>query len=284
MKVTRREFITKAAASSLLPGLLLHAPYVVAGEKARIVIVGGGVGGLLAAKALAQYESRLDVILVESSETYVTNFNANLYIGGLLGFDRIAHRYDKLASNPAITFVKQRASVIDRKRKAVILGDGKSIAYDRLIISPGVDLHYDRIPGWGKEYENLMPHAWKGIEQTQLLKSRLDAVEDGGVIIVIAPANPYACPPGPYERVSMMARTLRDSGRGKCKIIILDPKESFSMQGLFQEGWENRYTGMVEWIDASIYETIKSVDPKTNTVVTEFDTFRNASLVNVIPT
>lgn len=284
MKLTRRDFVAKATASSVVASLLFKkAPYVLAGTKAKIVVVGGGVGGLIAARALAKYERQLEVILVEGSNTYVSNFNANLYIGGLVGLDQIAHTYDKLNSISELKFVNQRALSIDRKRKIVILGNGDTITYDRLLISPGVDLQYDSVPGWGKASEDLMPHAWKGLEQIRLLKSRLDSVEDGGVIIVLAPPNPYACPPGPYERVSMMARALRDSGKRKCRIIILDPKESFSMQGLFEEGWENHYPGMVEWIDAAIYESIQSVDPKTNTVVTEFETYRNASLVNVIP-
>lgn len=283
MKVTRRAFVAKAAALSAGSALLTNAPHVLAGKKARIVIVGAGVGGVIAAKALAKQEGQLDVLLVEGAASYVSNFNANLYIGGLLGLDRIVHSYDKLASIPGLTFVNQRASSIDRKRKVVILENGDAIAYDRLIVSPGVDLNYDSVPGWGKAYENLMPHAWKGLEQTKLLKARLDAVEDGGVIVVLAPPSPYACPPGPYERVSMMARVLRDSGKRNCRIIILDPKESFSMQGLFEEVWESQYPGMIEWIDASIYGSIESVDPKTNTVVTGFETYRNASLVNVIP-
>lgn len=283
MKATRRDFVAKAASSSVVSALFLKAPYVLAGTKARVVVIGAGVGGVIAARALAKFESQLEVILVEGSTTYVSNFNANLYLGGLVGFDQIAHSYDKLASIPALKFVNRHALSIDRKRKTVALGDGNTIPYDRLLISPGVDLQYDSVPGWGRAYEDLMPHAWKGLKQTRLLKSRIDAVEDGGVIIVLAPPNPYACPPGPYERVSMMARALHDRGKRNCRIIILDSKESFSMQGLFEEGWENHYPGMVEWIDVGIYESIRSVDPKTNTVVTGFETYRNAALVNVIP-
>jgi NADH dehydrogenase FAD-containing subunit len=284
MKATRRDFVAKAIASSAVSALLLRrAPYALAGARAKIVIVGAGVGGLIAARTLAKYESQLEIILVEGSTTYVSNFNSNLYIGGLAGFDQIAHSYDKVASLSAIKFVNRRVLSIDRGRKTIRLGPNDTIAYDRLLISPGVDLQYDSVPGWGKASEDLMPHAWQGIEQTRLLKSRLDAVEDGGLIVVLAPPNPYACPPGPYERVSMMARSLHDRGKRNCKIVILDSKESFSMQGLFEEGWENHYPGMVEWIDAAIYETIQSVDPKSNTVVTGFETYRNASLVNVIP-
>jgi NADPH-dependent 2,4-dienoyl-CoA reductase/sulfur reductase-like enzyme len=128
-----------------------------------------------------------------------------------------------------------------------------------------------------------MPHAWKAGPQTLLLKSKLDAVPDGGLIVMLAPPNPYRCPPGPYERVSMMAHTLKQAGKSKCKIIILDPKEKFSKQALFQEGWDKHYPGMVEWLSKDLYEKIESVDPATNSVATGFETYKNAALVNVIP-
>ena len=116
----------------------------------------------------------------------------------------------------------------------------------------------------------------------QLLKARLDAVPDGGLIVMIAPPNPYRCPPGPYERVSMMAHVLKAAGKTKAKIVIIDPKEAFSKQPLFMEGWTKHYPGMVEWLGPKIHEGVKSVDPKTNTVVTGFETYK-AALVNVIP-
>ena len=121
------------------------------------------------------------------------------------------------------------------------------------------------------------------LEQTKLLKAKLDAVPDGGVIVMIAPPNPFRCPPGPYERVSMMAHALKKAGKTKARIVVLDPKDKFSKQGLFMEGWEKHYKGMVEWLSPDIHSGVKSVDPKTGTVVTGFETYRNAALVNVIP-
>ena len=163
------------------------------------------------------------------------------------------------------------------------LADGTALPYDRLVLSPGIDLKYDSVPGWGREHEETMPHAWRAGPQTQLLKKRLDAVPDGGLIVMIAPPNPYRCPPGPYERASMMAHVLKAAGKTKAKIVILDPKDSFSKQALFQEAWEATYPGMIEWINAKIYESIKSIDPATGTVTTGFETYKNAALVNVIP-
>ncbi len=238
---------------------------------------------MIAARSLARRYDLFDVILVESSPTYTSGFNSNLFLGGLANVGEINHGYGQIAVGGELKIVVQRATAIDRKARAVILADGARISYDRLLLSPGVELRYDSVPGWGKEFEELMPHAWQGSRQIGLLKSRLDRVKDGGVILILSPPSPYACPPGPYERASMMARALQSSGRKKSKIIILDAKKSFSMQGLFEEAWESRYLGMIEWLDPSIYESIRSVNPRTNSVVTGFETYRNVDLVNIIP-
>jgi NADPH-dependent 2,4-dienoyl-CoA reductase/sulfur reductase-like enzyme len=175
------------------------------------------------------------------------------------------------------------AQAIDRDKKSVRLADGSNLAYDRLIVAPGIDLKYDSVPGWGQAHEKKMPHAWKPGEQTRILKAQLNAVPAGGMIVMIAPPNPFRCPPGPYERVSMMAHVLKSSGRGNCKIVIIDMKPSFSKQGLFMEGWQNHYSGMIDWLDPKVHEGVKSVDPATNTVATGFETYKNCALVNVIP-
>jgi NADPH-dependent 2,4-dienoyl-CoA reductase/sulfur reductase-like enzyme len=224
----------------------------------------------------------IDVTLVEPAKQFTTCFHSNLYLGGFKSFEEITHGYDKLAAQ-GVKVVHQMASAIDREKKLVKLADGSTLSYDRLVVTPGIDLKYDSVAGWGKEHEEVMPHAWKAGPQTKLLKAKLDAVPDGGLIVMIAPPNPYRCPPGPYERVSMMAHALKKAGKKKSKIIVLDPKDKFSKQGLFQEGWEKHYPGMVEWMGPGIHSGIKSVDPKTGTVVTGFETYKNAALVNVIP-
>jgi sulfide dehydrogenase [flavocytochrome c] flavoprotein chain len=261
----------------------LGAPAVLGQGKPRVVVIGGGAGGATAAKYIAKDASGIDVTLVEPSKQFVTCFHSNLVLGGYKPMEAITHTYDKLASAYGIKLNHQAAVSIDREKKQVKLADGSVLDYDRLIVSPGIDLKYDSVPGWGEAHEEVMPHAWKAGKQTQILKAKLDAVPDGGVIVMIAPPNPYRCPPGPYERVSMMAHTLKAAGKTKSKIIVLDPKDAFSKQGLFQEGWGKHYPGMVEWINAKIYDGIKSVDPKTGTVVTGFETYKDAALVNVIP-
>ncbi|HEV2572375.1 MAG TPA: NAD(P)/FAD-dependent oxidoreductase [Beijerinckiaceae bacterium] len=280
MNINRRQVIRGGVG---LGALALAAPAVIGQAKPRAVVIGGGPGGATAAKYIAKdSQGAIDVVLVEPTREFTTCFHSNLYLGGYRDFASITHGYDKLVPY-GVRLNHQFANTIDRDKKEVVLADGSRLPYDRLVVSPGIDLKYDSVPGWGQEFEETMPHAWKAGPQTQLLKRRLDAVPDGGLIVMVAPPNPYRCPPGPYERASMMLHVLKSTGRTKAKIIIVDPKENFSKQALFQEGWEKYYPGMIEWIGPKIHDGIKSVDPKTNTVVTGFETYKDAALVNVIP-
>ncbi len=280
-KISRRNFMVGTSAA--IGALSLGAPAVLGQARQKVVVIGGGPAGATAAKYIARdSQGALDVTLVEPSTQFTTCFHSNLYLGGFKSFDDITHSYAKLPDY-GVRVVHQLALIINRDRKNVRLADGAELPYDRLIVAPGIDLKYDSVPGWGREHEQKMPHAWKAGPQTQILKTQLDAVPNGGVIVMVAPPNPYRCPPGPYERVSMMAHALKTSGRGNAKIVIIDPKPKFSKQGLFQEGWENHYPGMVEWLDPAIHDGLQSVDPATNTVVTGFETYRNCALVNVIP-
>lgn len=282
MKIDRRTFVTTTSAA--LGTLAFGAPAVLGQAKPRVVVIGGGPGGATAARYIAKdSKGAVDVTIVEPSKQFVTCFHSNLYLGGFRPLSEITHTYDKLVSAHGIKMAYQTASAIDRDKKQVKLADGSTLDYDRLILSPGIDLKYDSVPGWGKEHEEAMPHAWKAGKQTEILRKRLEGVPDGGVIVMLAPPNPYRCPPGPYERVSMMAHVLKAAGKTKSKIIIIDPKETFSKQALFQEGWEKHYPGMVEWLGPKIHDGIKSVDPKSNTVETGFETYKNVALVNVIP-
>jgi NADPH-dependent 2,4-dienoyl-CoA reductase/sulfur reductase-like enzyme len=262
----------------------LGAPAVVGQAKPKVVVVGGGAGGGTAARYIAKDSGgQLDVTLVEANRRYVTCFHSNLYIGGYKSLEELGHSYDAMARANTITMAFDMASQIDRDRKLVRLAGGQSLPYDRLVLSPGIDLRYDSVPGWGQQHEERMPHAWKPGAQTAILRRQLDAVPNGGVIVMIAPPNPFRCPPGPYERISMFAAQLKKTGRTNCKIVIIDPKETFSKQALFTEGWEKHYPGMIEWLGPKIHEGVKNVDPATMTVETGFETYRNAALVNVVP-
>jgi NADPH-dependent 2,4-dienoyl-CoA reductase/sulfur reductase-like enzyme len=281
-RIRRRDVL--ASASAFAAAATLGAPALLGQTKPRVVVIGGGAGGATVAKYVAKdSQGAIEVTLVEPAEAFVTCFHSNLYLGDFKDLASITHRYDRLTGGYGVRHVRQMATQIDREKKQVALADGSRLDYDRIALSPGIDLKYDSVPGWGREHEETMPHAWKAGPQTELLKARLAAVPDGGVIVMIAPPNPYRCPPGPYERASMMAHVLKSSGKSRAKIVILDPKESFSKQALFQEGWEKHYPGMVEWLGPKIHEGVKSVDPKTNSIVTGFETYKDAALVNVIP-
>lgn len=282
MTQTRRHLV--AGSGAILAAASLCMPAVLGQAKARVVVVGGGPGGATAAKYIARDGGgAIAVTLVEENETYQSCFHSNLYVGGFKSYEQLLHRYDALTATYGITLARQRAVRIDRDTKAVLLADGTRLPYDRLVLSPGIDLKYDSVPGWSQDAEEAMPHGWKPGRQTQLIRQKLEAVPDGGTIVMIAPPNPYRCPPGPYERASMFAHVLRTTGRTKARVVILDPKDSFSKQGVFMPDWEKRYGSMIEWLAPRVHDGIKSVDPAKGTVVTGFETYENCAFVNVIP-
>ncbi len=279
--LNRRHFIGGATTLGVASALAKPA---FANSKPKVVIIGGGPGGGSVLRALANSAGeKLDITLIEPQSTYTTCFYSNLYLGGFQPLENLRHTYDEVKKLPGVTVAHDLAQSIDRNARTVVLAGGKTLAYDRLVVAPGIDLDYGSVPGWSKDAEERMPHAWKAGPQLELLKRQLDAVPDGGLVVMIAPPNPYRCPPGPYERVSMMAHVLTKSGKSKAHIVILDTKEVFSKQPLFQQGWEKHYPGMVEWLPPSIHSGVKSVDPAKMTVETGFETYKDAALVNVIP-
>ena len=154
--------------------------------------------------------------------------------------------------------------------------------WDKLVLSPGIDFRWGAIAGYDEAAAQLAPHAWKAGPQTILLKSQLEAMPDGGLVIMTVPANPYRCPPGPYERVSMIAHYLK-TNKPRSKILVLDAKESFSKQSLFMDGWKRFYDGMIEWVPSTKDGTVLRVDPKDLEVETEFGQRHKAAVLNVIP-
>ncbi len=279
-KITRRQFnlgLGVTAASLALP------PVVLGQAKPRVVVIGGGAGGATAARYVAKNsKGAVDVTLIEDSKQYTTCFFSNLYLGDVRDFDSITHDYSTLVSDYGITMVNGYATQIDRDKKQVMLRDGGSVSYDSLVVAPGIELIYDSVPGYSEEAAQIAPHAWQGGPQTQLLKTKLDALENGDNVVMVAPPNPYRCPPGPYERVSMMAHLFKSRGMTDSTITIIDPKPKFSKQGLFSAGWEAHYPGMVEWIGPDIHGGITGVDVEAGTVETDFDTFEG-KLLNIIP-
>ncbi|MBU1210855.1 MAG: NAD(P)/FAD-dependent oxidoreductase [Alphaproteobacteria bacterium] len=279
MPISRRRFMISAALST---STLAMPSFLRAQGKPKVVVIGGGAGGGTAARYLAKdSKGEIDVTLIEPQQAFTTCFFSNLHIGGFRTFDSITHSYKTLESTHGVKVIHQMATAVDRGAKVVTLADGSKVPYDRLIVSPGISLKWESVPGYSPEAAEMMPHAWQAGPQTQLLKSKIEAMKQGGTFVMIAPPNPYRCPPGPYERISMVAHIFKQKNP-TAKIIVLDPKEKFSKQALFQEGWQKHYPGMVEWIPASILGSIKSVDAKTGKIETDLDVF-NADVANVIP-
>jgi sulfide dehydrogenase [flavocytochrome c] flavoprotein subunit len=244
--------------------------------------VGGGAGGATAAKYIARdSEGAIDVTLIEPTRSYYTCFFSNLYIGGFYDFDDLGHTYGTLASSYGVNVVHDWATGVDRDAKTVRLAGGGSVPYDRLVLSPGIDFIEDSVPGWSLAAQNKMPHAYKGGSQTQLLKAQIEAMPEGGTFAMVAPPNPYRCPPGPYERISMVAHMLKNMNP-TAKILVADPKESFSKQGLFEDGWERHYPGMITRIGPDFGGGNVEVDPDAMTLTID-GMVENVDVCNVIP-
>ncbi|MCV2881480.1 NAD(P)/FAD-dependent oxidoreductase [Actibacterium sp. XHP0104] len=246
MTLNRRSFLgaATATAASLGAARVWGASH----GKPRVVVIGGGAGGATAARYIAKDSNgEIDVTLIEPTRTYYTCFFSNLYIGGFRELSSIAHTYGTLAAEYGVNVVHDWAVGIDRDAKTVSLAGGYTLPYDRLVVSPGIDFIEGSVPGWGVETQNAMPHSWKAGSQTQLLKAQIESMPQGGTFAMVAPPNPFRCPPGPYERISMVAHVLKETNP-TAKILIADPKEKFSKQGVFEEGWNKHYSGMIQRI------------------------------------
>jgi NADPH-dependent 2,4-dienoyl-CoA reductase/sulfur reductase-like enzyme len=279
--LTRRHFSLFAGASLATLSMPLFSPAVLGQGKPKVVVIGGGPGGCTVARYLAKDGAgAIDVTLIEPQKQFTTCFFSNLYVGGFRDYKSLTHNYDKV-KKAGVKVVHAMATAIDRDKKQVVVGKQR-IPYDRLVVAPGIDIKFDSVPGYSEAAASIMPHAWKPGPQTQLLVKKLNALKDGDTIVMVAPPNPYRCPPGPYERVSMFAHVLKKKGHKKSKIIVLDPKAAFSKQAVFMEGWEKHYPGMIEWQDPKVHGGIKGVDPKTGVVKTDLAEYK-ATLANIIP-
>ncbi|MES2969072.1 MAG: NAD(P)/FAD-dependent oxidoreductase [Pseudomonadota bacterium] len=277
MTLNRRHFI----GAGLATASLLSAPVVWGQTKPRVVVIGGGAGGATAARYLAKDSGgALDVTLIEANPIYTTCFFSNLYLGGFRDFESLQHGYDKVAAG-GVTVITDMATAVDRGAKTVTLAGGQTVPYDRLILSPGIDFAENSVPGWTLDDADIMPHAYRAGPQTQLLKSMVEAMPQGGTFAMIAPPNPYRCPPGPYERVSMVAHILKQQNP-TAKILILDPKDKFSKQALFEDGWGKYYNGMIDWIGPEFGGSAVEVRPETMEIVIE-GAAQKVDVCNVIP-
>ena len=274
---TRRQFGVAAGAIGMTVGARLAR-----GEaKPRVVVIGGGVGGATVAKYLAAGVGAIDVTLVEPKDRYTTCFGSNLYLAGLRSFASLTHGYERLSEQYGVKIVQDFAVNIDPAAKTVRLASGAALRYDRLVVSPGIAFDFGAIEGYDEDAAQILPHAWNAGPQTTLLRAQLEAMDDGGLFVIGAPPSPFRCPPGPYERASLAAYYFKQV-KPRSKILILDAKDSFFEQDLFEDGWNRHYPGMIEWLPSQFTGGIQSVDIGDRVIRTASGPFK-ASVANVIP-
>ena len=246
----------------------------------RVVVIGGGYGGTIAAKYIRMMDKSIEVVLVERNDHFVSCPFSNLYLGGILkDLTPLTIKYDKLAANHGIKMVQAEVTAIDTSAKMVVTSNG-SIRYDRLVMSPGIDFRLDEMKGYDAAAMDIMPHAWKAGPQTILLRQQLEAMKDGGNVVITVPLSPYRCPPGPYERASMIAFYLKNH-KPKSKVIVLDANPDItSKAGLFKKGWKDNYANIIDYRPA---KKVTEVDAKSRTVLVEGLEDIRGDVVNVIP-
>ena len=275
--LSRRQFVAAAVAGTC--GSVLPSPLIAQGAQPRIVVIGGGFAGATAARFLKRTDPRLDVTLVEPNPIFSACPFSNEVIAGLRDMRTQLFGYNRIAGD-GVVVVHQAATAIDGQARSVTLGNGVKLNYDRLVLAPGSDPRFDALPGYDEAAAERMPHAWKAGAQTMLLRRQLEAMEDGGTVVMTLPALPYRCPPASYERASLIAYYLKTK-KPRSKLVVLDAKDTFSMQRLFENAWKEFYPNL-EWMPASSGGNPTGVDVAAMTVSSDFDTYK-AAVANVIP-
>lgn len=277
MSLSRRQTLSLIGAASAAATL---GPLSIAQTSAKVVVVGGGFGGATAARHLKMLLPNLAVTLVEPNPVFTACPFSNLVIGGLRDIKDQQMGYAGL-SNAGVTIAQTRAIAVDPDAKTVSLETGDTLAYDRLILSPGIDFRWNALEGYDKAALERLPHAWKAGSQTLLLKKQLEEMDDGGLVIMSVPAAPFRCPPGPYERASLIANFLKTK-KPSSKLIVLDSNARFSKQPLFEEAWQTHYSDHLEWRGPSDDGRVSRVSAEDMLVETDFETLTGAVL-NIIP-
>lgn len=276
---SRRQFIRTLGAAGVLgaAGGLLSCTRTAP----RVVVIGGGFGGSTCAKYIKRFDPGVEVTLVEPSQRFITCPFSNAVLGGLRPMDRISHGYDAQSAR-GVKVIHEAVVELDAAAHKVRLASGQQLEYDRVVVSPGIDFRWDVIEGHSPEAAKLVPHAWQAGEQTEILRKQLEDMQDGGTVIIAPPDNPFRCPPGPYERASLIAHYLKQH-KPKSKILILDAKEKFSKQPLFQQGWQAVYGDMIEWVAGSKGGKIAKVDAANRTLSNEIGDSFKGDVINLIP-
>ena len=279
--IQRRSFLHSSAAISLL-GLGACATTASIPAKARVVVIGGGYGGATAAKYVRMLSDyKIDVVLIEPNASFISCPISTLVIGGSKQLADITTPYAGLSKNHGITVVQDMAKSVDTAKKMVTLAGGATIGYDKLVVSPGIDLNFVPIEGLqAAQQSGQILQAWKAGAETTALRKQLEAMPDGGTFAIVIPEAPYRCPPGPYERASQVAWYFKTK-KPKSKVLILDANPDVTSKGpLFKAVWNNDYKGMVEYRGN---HKATAVDAKTNTVKFDIQDDVKASVLNVLP-
>lgn len=281
VNLSRRQWLSQVAQFSAAGAAISAFPAIAANASAHVVIVGGGFGGATAARYVKRFNPSIKVTLIEPSKTFYTCPFSNLVLGGLRSMEQIAHSYDQLKAFD-IDVIHDYVTAIDADKKTVRLQSDNDISYDRLLLSPGIDFRWNALEGYDEAAAERAPHAWKAGAQTVLLKKQLEAMPDDGNFVMVVPEAPFRCPPGPYERASMVAHYLKHH-KPKAKLIILDAQENFSKQALFEQAWNTFYADIIERIPLSLGGKVTRIDAKALVAETEFGDVIKADVLNVIP-
>lgn len=286
MKVISRRSLIKLTASGVgaasLASLVSLSGCTTSRSGPRIIVIGGGFGGSTCAKYLHRFDPSSNVTLIEQSKYFFTCPFSNTVLADLNKLDKISFGYEAHVKR-GVRVIHDSVKQVDPVKKIVELNGGKKLAYDKLVVSPGIDFVWNKVEGISAEDTNVIPHAWQAGKQTALLRQQIHAMDDGGVVIIAPPANPFRCPPGPYERASLIAHYLTQH-KPAAKILILDAKNKFSKQSLFMSAWRSLYPGMIEWVSADQGGRIERIDVEKNSVYTESGDEHKAAVINFIPT
>ncbi len=274
---TRRQFFSLAAG---LPLARLLAGSPRAHTPAKVVVVGGGFGGATCAKYLRLADPGLEVTLVTPQLQFITCPFSNAALVGLQPLAGLTYTYQRLQKRYGVRVVQAPARAFEPTAQILTLSDGRRLAYDKLVLSPGVELRWGAIAGYDATASTVFPHAWQAGSQTRLLRRQLEAMPDGGLVVISAPETPYRCPPGPYERASLIAHYLKNH-KPKSKVLVLDAKDSFTKDALFLAAWERLYPGLLEWVPGAQGGRVIQVDTRAGLVRTEFDEYTPA-VANII--
>src|SRR5437870_5269601 len=276
--LTRRQVLGLAG---VLPLACMDTRWAWTQTSSRVVVVGGGFAGATCAKYLRRADPGLEVTMVTPQRQFVTCPFSNAVLVGLRDLASVTYNYDGLRQHSGVQVVHATATALNPTARQVMLDDGSTLAYDRLVLAPGVEMQWGALEGYDAAASEKFPHAWHAGPQTLLLRRQLEAMEEGGLVVITAPDNPYRCPPGPYERASLIAHYLK-TRKPRSKLLLLDAKDTFTKQALFRSAWARLYPGLLEWVSGSQGGRVVRVDAPAGAVHTDFDEYKPA-VANIIP-